>query len=250
MPMCRGRHKLHLLALPAAILLLLAYIPVAAARRVLLGRSVQGRPITAAVLGADSAPRKLLIVGVIHGNETAGLAILAALGRRSVPPDVQLWLVPSINPDGLAADTRQNAHGVDLNRNFPVGWQPVTDPTYFSGPHPLSEPESRTAARLIRRIRPAATVWYHQHLDLVDMAGGDRGVARRYAHLAHLRATCLAPLPGTATRWSNSVLRGTTSFVVELPAGSVDAQALANHLRALRGLERGQRDGSATSCTP
>ena len=54
---------------------------------------------------------------------------------------------------------------------------------------PASEPETQAAMRLIRRIHPAVTVWYRQHQDLVDMAGGDRGVARRYAQLAHLRAT-------------------------------------------------------------
>jgi beta-N-acetylhexosaminidase len=161
---------------------------------------------------------------------------------------VQLWLVPEMNPDGTAADTRQNAHGVDLNRNFPYRWQPISDPTYYSGPRPGSEPETRIAEALIRRIRPAATVWYHQHLDVVDMAGGDRGVARRYARLAHMRATCLAFLPGTASTWSNHLLPGTTAFVVELPAGQAGTGALAFHLRAVRGLERGQREGSPIAC--
>ncbi len=82
------------------------------------------------------------------------------------------------------------------------------------------------------------------------MAGGDRGVARRYAQLAGLRATCLARLPGTATAWSNHALPGTTSFVVELPAGRVDRRALARHLRAIHGAELGDRVGSRVSCTP
>jgi hypothetical protein len=161
---------------------------------------------------------------------------------RSIPAKgVQLWIVPEMNPDGTAADARQNAHGVDLNRNFPYQWQKVTDPVYYSGPRPLSEPETRAAVKLIRRIRPAVTIWYHQHEDLVDMAGGDRGVARGYAHLAHLRATCLPFLPGTATGWSNHEFPGTTSFVVEVPAGPVGSAALAAHLRAVRAMELGQR---------
>jgi murein peptide amidase A len=101
---------------------------------------------------------------------------------------------------------------------------------------------------LIRRIKPAVTIWYHQHMDLVDMAGGDRGVARRYAQLAHLRATCLPFLPGTAPGWQNHVLRGTTSFVVELPAGSVGPTGVSRHVRAVGAMERGQRSGSRTSC--
>jgi hypothetical protein len=82
------------------------------------------------------------------------------------------------------------------------------------------------------------------------MAGGDRGIARRYAELAGLRATCLPFLPGTATSWSNHTFPGTTALVVELPAGAVGSAALRRHLRALRGLELGERVGSRTGCAP
>ncbi|HEX3909632.1 MAG TPA: DUF2817 domain-containing protein [Solirubrobacteraceae bacterium] len=222
----------------------------APARTLVVGRSLDGRAISARVLGADSAPRKILLVGCVHGNECAGRAILAALERAPVPTGVQLWLVPSMNPDGEAADTRQNADGVDLNRNFPYQWRRVPGQTYYSGPHPLSEPETRAAVRLIERVKPAVTIWYHQHEDLVDMAGGDRALARRYAELSGLRATCLPFLPGTASAFSNHLLRGTTSFVVELPAGPVSGAALRRHLRALAALERGARSGPARSCAP
>lgn len=168
----------------AVALTALASTAAAGARTIVIGHSVKGRPIIALVRGPNDAPRKILVVGCIHGNECAGLAIVSALERAPVVKGVQLWLVPEMNPDGTAADTRQNADGVDLNRNFPYQWAPVSDPTYYSGPRPLSEPETRAAVRLIRRIRPAVTIWYHQHMDLVDMAGGDRGVARRYAQLA------------------------------------------------------------------
>jgi murein peptide amidase A len=234
-----------------AVTLAIAATPArAATRTVVIGRSVRGRPITARVIGPDSAARKILIVGCIHGNECAGDAILSALARLQPREGVQLWLVPEMNPDGTAAGTRQNADGVDLNRNFPFQWRPITEPTYFAGPKPLSEPETRVAVKLIRRLRPAATIWYHQHEDLIDMAGGDRGIARRYAHLSGLRATCLPFLPGTATAWSNHALPGTTAFVVELPAGPVRGGALSRHLRAVRGVERGERQGSRGACTP
>jgi protein MpaA len=237
--------------LPALIVAaLLSCTATAAARTTVVGHSVRGRPIVARVLGPDSAPRKILLVGCIHGNECAGRAILVALAHEPVPASVQLWLVPSLNPDGAAAHTRQNADGVDLNRNFPYRWRAGGGPTYYAGRHALSEPESRAAARLIERIRPSVTIYYHQHEDLVDMAGGDRGVARRYAQLSGLRATCLPFLPGTATAWANHSFPATTSFVVELPAGAVGAAALARHLRALQAIERGRRAGSRTSCAP
>jgi murein peptide amidase A len=239
-----------LLCVLTALALLLSCADGAAARTTVIGHSLRGRPIVARVLGPDSATRKILLVGCIHGNECAGRAILSALAHQPVAANVQLWLVPSMNPDGAAADTRQNARGVDLNRNFPYRWHAGGGPVYYAGPHPLSEPETRAAVRLIARVKPAVTVWYHQHEDLVDMAGGDRGVSRRYAELSGLRATCLAFLPGTATSWSNHTFPDTTSFVVELPAGPVGGAALARHLRALSALERGRRSGSRRSCAP
>jgi protein MpaA len=216
--------------------------------RVIIGRSARGRAIVAWVYGRSSAPRKILVIGVIHGNEQAGLAITSALRRRLVPSGVQVWVVPQLNPDGVAADTRQNARGVDLNRNFPYRWQYSGDLTFYSGPRPASEPETQAAIRLIRRIHPAVTITYHQHMDLVDESDGDRGIARRYAQLSGLRATCLTFLPGEETAWSNHTLPGTTSFVVELPAGPVTPAALARHLHAIRAIEFGQRTGSAVRC--
>ena len=88
-------------------------------RWVRLGRSVEGRAIAGIALGDPDATRKLLVVGIIHGNETAGGAIAGKLASGPPPRRSLLWIVPDLNPDGVAAGTRQNARGVDLNRNFP-----------------------------------------------------------------------------------------------------------------------------------
>ena len=73
----------------------------------------------------------------MHGNEQAGLQVVDALRGGRPVVDVNLWVIPTINPDGVARNTRGNAHGVDLNRNFPHHWAPLTGETY-SGPEPLS----------------------------------------------------------------------------------------------------------------
>ena len=86
--------------------------------------SVEGRPITAIRRG-DPDGRRVLIFGVIHGDEQAGLQIVALLTQLPVPPGVDLYLVESMNPDGVADNTRGNANGVDLNRNFPYNWGPI-----------------------------------------------------------------------------------------------------------------------------
>ena len=92
----------------------------AAAASLLFGHSAQDRPLRAERVGAG--PVKLLVVGSIHGNETAGRAVLARLRRSTPPAGVELWLVDSVNPDGVRRGTRQNARGVDLNRNFGRRW--------------------------------------------------------------------------------------------------------------------------------
>ena len=129
--------------------------------------------------------------------------------------------MPALNPDGcLASGSRQNAHGVDLNRNFPSNWRAIgrRGSLQWSGPRPLSEPESRVAARLIARIRPALAIWYHQALNVVDDSQGPQAAERRYARLTGMREVRLPDYPGSAAGWENATI-GPTAFVVELPAG-------------------------------
>lgn len=190
-------------------------------RHVVLGYSVHHRPIAAYELGDPRARRKALIVGCIHGNEAAGVAIVRMLSHQRPARGVDLWLIPTINPDGQAADTRQNGHGVDLNRNFPWGWRPLgpRGTQQYAGPRPLSEPESRIAHSLIDRLRPQVTIWFHQPLGLVDESGGSLRVERRFARLARLPLRRLTRYPGSAASWQNHRIRGSTAFVVELPPG-------------------------------
>jgi murein peptide amidase A len=207
-------------------------------RAEVLGRSVQGRPIWAFELGDPSSPRKVLVVGCIHGNEPAGIAIADALAQGREVGGADFWIVPDLNPDGVDADTRQNADGVDLNRNFPWQWRPLGPPgtTFYAGPRALSEPESQIAQRLVLRVRPQVSIWFHQHLDVVDESGGDVRIERRFASLVRLPLRRLIRYPGSATGWENHTLPGTTSFVVELPAGHVPLERVGIFTRAIRSL--------------
>jgi len=199
-------------------------------RMIRLGTSVQGRAIDAFELG-DPRGAKVLVVGCIHGNETAGIAVVGWLLHAQPPKGIDLWLVPDINPDGVHAHTRGNAHGVDLNRNFPWHWQPLTG-MFYSGPHALSEPESRLAARLILRLRPRITIWFHQPLDVVDESGGSTAKERSFAHVAHLPLRRLTRFPGSAASWENTLLPESSAFVVELPLGRPAETAVARYGRA------------------
>jgi protein MpaA len=209
-----------------------AGVDAAVHRIVLLGRSVDGRPITAVETGDPDTQRKTLVVGCIHGNECAGIAIAERLISTPPPAEGDIWVVPDLNPDGAAAGTRGNAHGVDLNRNFPWRWQKLSG-TYYSGPRPLSEPETRIADRLIAQVRPAVSIWFHQHLDLVDDSTGNRALERRFGRAAGLRLAPLAREPGSAVTWETHRLPDACAFVVELPAGTLAPVAARRIARAV-----------------
>ena len=199
----------------------------------LLGRSEHGRPIRALELGFRG-PRRILVVGCIHGDECAGTAVVRRL-VAAAPPRSDLLVVPNLNPDGAAAGTRQNGRGVDLNRNFPSEWRRIEsrwDPQY-SGPSPLSERESRFAARLILKLRPRITIWFHQPQAVVRAWGQSIPEARRFARLAGASFRSIRWPAGTAPNWQNHRFPGTASFVVELPPGRLSDTAADRYARAI-----------------
>ena len=212
----------------------------AVAEGIVFGRSVRGRPLRAVRLGDEAAARRVLVVGCIHGNECAGKAVTRRLAGLRAPPGAAIWLVPDANPDGSALRRRQNARGVDLNRNFSYRWRPLDRPggTYWSGPRPLSEPESRALRGLILRIRPAVTIWYHQRMRLVSLSGSDPALVRRYARLVGLPVRQLGRYPGSATGWQNRYFPRSTAFVVELPTGAMTAGSSARHAAAVLAVAR------------
>jgi protein MpaA len=184
------------------------------------GLSAQARPIHMRAYGDRDAP-ELLVFGCVHGDECAAREVEPVSGCPLHDADIRV--VDNLNPDGLAAGTRLNGRGVDLNRNFPTGWKPIgrRGSPQYSGPRPFSEPETRLAAGLIRRLRPAATVWFHQHAGppFVRAWGQSIPLARRYARFANLPFRRLPWLAGTAPNWQNHAFPGTASFVVELRDG-------------------------------
>jgi protein MpaA len=208
--------------------LLLAALPI--------GHSVDGRAIRPVVLGDPAAAHRVLVVGCIHGNEPAGLAITRRLIAAGAPTGTEIVVVPSVNPDGCARGTRGNAHGVDLNRNFPSNWSAIGHPGSFqySGPHALSEPESRYSVALIERLQPQVTIWFHQPQGVVRAWGQSVATARRFAALARYPYRSIRWPYGTAANWQNHRFPGTASFVAELPAGPVPSARIGVWVRAIR----------------
>ncbi len=176
-----------------------------------LGRSYEGRPIQV-VHVAGKGPR-VLVIGCIHGDECEGIEVTRLLATSR--PHADLWLVEQLNPDGYARRSRTNAHGIDLNRDFLAATQR----------------ETRIARKLILRLRPDVTIWFHQPQSLVRAWGPSRSIARRYARLAGAPYRSLAWPPGSASRWQNGI--GQLSFVVELPPGELADASARRHANAV-----------------
>jgi hypothetical protein len=131
-----------------------------------IGTSVLGRDIVALHRPVVDARRRVVVIGAVHGNEPVDPPIVRALVDVPLADDIEVWLVPEMNVDGVAGGTRANANGVDLNRNFDWEWR-----AYDGGPAPFSEPETRAVAALVETVRPDVVVWVHQPLGYISSIG-------------------------------------------------------------------------------
>ncbi|MEM3640374.1 MAG: M14 family zinc carboxypeptidase [Candidatus Bathyarchaeia archaeon] len=96
-----------------------------------IGTSVQGQPINALFIGKGK--RYALVDGSIHGNEKSTTFACLRLAEVILEDyrasgywskkleEYTIIIVPILNPDGFAANSRYNANGKDLNRQFPPG---------------------------------------------------------------------------------------------------------------------------------
>jgi hypothetical protein len=113
-------------------------------KRLQIGTSVQGRPMWALKitdsLDIEEAEPEVKFVGTIHGDEVTGLEmqmfmienILKGYAAENdtmkfIVDNTELYVMPLMNPDGMANNSRYNANGYDMNRNFPEGTHYDTD---------------------------------------------------------------------------------------------------------------------------
>ena len=145
-----------------------------------IGKSWEDRDILLATISlnveyADLKPA-LLYTGTVHarewiGNELAVAFIDYILKNHENNPEIlktltynTLYIVPCLNPDGFEysrnhfsfwrKNRRKNGdgtYGVDLNRNFSIGYKKSknTSSNVYSGPYPFSEPETRAIKNFV-----------------------------------------------------------------------------------------------------
>jgi murein peptide amidase A len=177
----------------------------------IIGHTVNGRAIGAWRFGQPTSSRKVVIFGAMHGDETGPSRILYNLrdGRKITGADI--WVIPHYNPDGTARHTRQNAHRVDLNRNFPYHWKRLSGATY-SGPRPASEPETKAVMAFLKEINPDYVISFHQPLHGVGRTvKRGAGLVRRLHSGLRLPVksfNCDGVCHGTMTEWFNVHFKG------------------------------------------
>jgi hypothetical protein len=199
-----------------------------------VGTSVQGRPIR--VLTVGHGPRKVLFVGGIHGDEPEGAVATAelptAFSDAGLADAATLTILEDANPDGRAAGTRDNANGVDVNRNFPASNFDKTDPS--NGGKPLSQPESRALSATVQRAAPNLVLVAHSWAgrQFVNFDGPARELAERFSASGGLpveESNSFAPTPGSLGSYVGRDL-GVPILTIEVLKGS-DPKSVWEQLR-------------------
>ena len=167
--------------------------------RVQIGVSGQGLPIEAFRFGTGT--RKFVIVGQTHGAPERNTGVLSRqlidwFGNHpeAIPADVRLYIIPVLNPDGDKLESRQNASGVDLNRNMNTNLDTCSENDWAQrvfgasavisdtgGPYADSEPESRVIRAFL--LDASAVVFLHSAAGLVFPAFCEDPIANAMAQI-------------------------------------------------------------------
>lgn len=164
----------------------------------LFGTSIQGRQLAALKISDnvtdDGDEPEVLFDGGIHGDEIGGSENLIRFARDlclayGVDPYItdlidhrEIWLYLMVNPDGRANMTRENAAGIDLNRNWGYMWD-----AWDGCNAPFTEPESRGLRECLYTLQPVVYTSYHSGTEFLAYPWSYRpNACPDEAHLHHL----------------------------------------------------------------
>jgi murein peptide amidase A len=209
-----------------------------------VGRSVQGTSIKMYVFGNGSP--SILIFGGIHGDEyTSAFVAKNLVFVLSKDPSLcdgkTVGIIPSVNPDGLVANTRTNANGVNLNRNFPASnWRQTKRGNDYGGRSPASEPETRAIVKAVDELNPVCIVSIHTATggttcNNYDGPGAD--IAQLLSDNNHYKVleSIGYPTPGSFGTWSG-VDHNRPTITLELPVRASTSTAWQQNKAALLAL--------------
>ena len=130
----------------------------------------------------NDANKKILIIGVFHGDEFQGeFFIKSYLEKSTVIGKNSLYFIPKLNSSGV----RKNLNGVDLNRNFPTKNWELGDKNseYFGGEKPTSEIETKYLVDLIEKNDFSAIITIHSPYKTVNYDGPAENLANKISDI-------------------------------------------------------------------
>ena len=116
-----------------------------------------------------------LLMGTMHGDEIEGEYLISRFLATNPIPKGNMLFIPCVNPDGKRLNTRENAHGIDLNRNYPTqnfqerSFNPHSGMTRNGAP--ASESETRGILSLFEKFKINKVLSIHSDLAVVDFDG-------------------------------------------------------------------------------
>ncbi len=188
-----------------------------------LTRSVENRLLTfrEIIPSAENPPRgRVLLLSGIHGDEFTAISIgylwLQTILANPGHNQYQWLFLPLTNPDGLlqTRGQRQNANGVDLNRNFPTpDWDELALKTWknrfhknkrrYPGPYANSEPETQWITQLINRYKPDVIISLHAPFGILDYDGPEHATPD---HIGNLKLQRIGTFTGSLGRFAGEYL--------------------------------------------
>lgn len=196
-----------------------------------VGTSAGGQPIQLYSNQRPAATVRVLVICGIHGNEPLTVPLGYRLLSSPIPEHIECSIVPMANPDGWVADSRFNAVGADLNRDYPWKWAP-----YDGGSAPADMPETQALMGVVPLVD--LVVWVHQPLGYVAAIGTtDPVLARAWADATGLRVRDNVTQHGGGETWS-ALVAGVASLLVEIESFDATPGMLDLHMGGFAALLR------------
>ncbi len=204
----------------------------------ILSRTTLGLPLIAYDFGLSYQKPRVLILGGVHGDEIEGVACARGLldvFLQNYSYQMQLTLIPEMNPEGVLLKTRGNANGVDLNRNLPTkDWSSIAaTPRYHPGPSPLSENENKALLEELKNL-PQLIVSLHSWNPVLNINGDCLPEAEVLArHTSYpIEADIGYPTPGSLGTYSG-IERQIPTLTYEIQRGQLLSDVLKIHVPAI-----------------
>ncbi len=224
----------------------------------------------------EEAEPEFRVLGPHHGDEKIATEIALSFLQyvlasydtstsiHNLVDSTELWVIPIVNVDGFVANGRENANGVDLNRDYGYRWSGMG-----GSPSPFSQPETRLIRQHSMNNNICMEFAYHSASSYVNYlwdnhpadppdSGSIMALARQYADSTYgSGTTLLEPINGYgwyevdgSCQDAGFGLFGNFAYTIETQRphqsrqAEIDSICVANR-RALLGMIRACRQGAS-----